>query len=674
VSTAEAGFDGKPGAAGAGKASRAFADALGARALRRTVRGTLIFALPLGALAVAAHSSFTPADLRVTTNYLITIVLVLAIQVFSGNSGIISFGHVAFMGVGAYVAALVATPRDMKELSVAHLPGWLMSMHLGFVPSVAVAGAVSGAIALAIGGALVRMRENAMAMATFAVLVIFSVIFASWNQITGGAAGIYGIPGRVTVWWALAFAVAGIFAARLYRESRGGLKLRASSEDALAAAALGAPVRSLRLGAWVLSAVVMGIGGGVWAQYNLAFGPQQFDFTQTFNLLAMLVVGGLATVSGAVVGATVISLATEILRRMEDRVHVEGLTEIVVALTILASLRARPLGLVGVHELDDALRRSRFAQALRGTWQSATAMLHRGSAAARTLHAFTPRLVETSAGAFEVWDAGEGWPETVYFHPFLTFAGSAPGGAVADALARAGRTLVLMPRGAGASTPAESGAQLGLQAAVSDLEVVRAALGLERWCVAGSGLGGAVALEYAVRHPGATAGLVLVGVPPSWRFFEHPASILSPTHPDAWREEGARRALDGSDSATRSWLSLLLQADVRNPAVRSRVLDSANVSVPALAAFRDELLGEPPWDVESRLGEIRCPVLVVAGRRDAQVPLQFSKLLADKLAGGELAVFESSGSVPAEEEPERFDGVVAGFLAELALLGGGPSS
>jgi proline iminopeptidase len=201
--------------------------------------------------------------------------------------------------------------------------------------------------------------------------------------------------------------------------------------------------------------------------------------------------------------------------------------------------------------------------------------------------------------------------------------------------------------------------------------MVRGALGLERWCIAGAGLGGAVALEYALRHPGATAGLVLVGVPPSWRFFEQPTSILSPAHPEAWREEGARRALDGSADATRAWLSLLLLADVRNPGVRSRVLDSARVSVPALAAFRDELLGEPPWDVENRLAEIHCPVLVVAGARDAQVPLQFSQLLANGLPESELAVFESSGSLPAEEEPERFDEVVAAFLAKVRVSGAG---
>jgi ABC-type branched-subunit amino acid transport system permease subunit/pimeloyl-ACP methyl ester carboxylesterase len=672
VSTAEASLGRDPGIVhGRRTAAAALAAVFSGRVARRTTRGTLLLAVPLAALAVAAHASFAPADLRVTTNFLITIVLVLGIQAFSGNSGIISFGHVAFMGVGAYVAALVATPRDMKELSVAHLPGWLMRTQLGFLPSVAVAGVVTAAVALVVGGGLVRMRENAMAMATFAILVIFSVIFASWNQFTGGAAGIYGVPGRVTVWWALAFAIAGIFASRVYRESRLGLKLRASSEDPLAAAALGAPVRTLRLGAWVLSAAVMGIGGGVWAQYNLAFGPQQFDFTQTFNLLAMLVVGGLTSVSGAVVGTTVISLTTEILRRIEDSTQIQGLTEIVVALTILVSLRARPLGLVGAHELDDALLRSRAVDQLRRVGRHARGAARIRRSPTRELRPFSSGLVEARGATFEVWEAGEGEPTTVCFHPYLAFGEPAPGGAIADALAHVGRTVVVMPRGIGGSTPPTSTGQLGLASTVADLDAIRLALGLDRFCLAASGLGGAVALEYVLRHPEETLGLVLVGVPPSWRFFEQPTSILSPAHPNAWREEGARRALDGTQDATRAWLETLLLADLRDAAVRSRLLETARVSVPALAGLRDELLSDPPWDVEERLGEIRCPVLVIAGTRDAQVPLPLSELLAARLPGAELAVLDSSGGFPADEEPERFDAVVAAFLDRLRSVDGG---
>jgi branched-chain amino acid transport system permease protein len=101
----------------------------------------------------------------------------------------------------------------------------------------------------------------------------------------------------------------------------------------------------------------MGMGGGIWAQYNLAFDPKQFFFTQTFNILAMIVVGGLASVSGAVIGAATVTLTTEIMRRVEESAGIPGLTQMVVALLILLVLYRRPDGLVGRSEVDDLLGR-----------------------------------------------------------------------------------------------------------------------------------------------------------------------------------------------------------------------------------------------------------------------------------------------------------------------------
>jgi branched-chain amino acid transport system permease protein len=339
-----------------------------AAALRRTVRSVVLFGVPLTLLTVLANAAFAPADQRVVVNFLIALVLVLAIQTFSGNSGIVTFGHVAFMGVGAYVAALATIPPAIKKGSLPDLPGPLMDLELGFLPAVALAAVVTAVIALVVGLALTRMEENAMAMATIGVLVIAFVVFESWDAVTRGAQGLFGVPTQTTLWWALAFAVGTIAVARYFRESRAGLTLRASREDALAAGALGVDVVRLRLGAWVLSGALMGTGGALWAQYNLAFGPRQFFFAQTFSVLAMIVVGGLASVSGAVLGATIVTVANETLRRVEDGgadvgpLHipgVQGMTPIALALLILFVLRWRRDGLVGLFELDDVVARLR---------------------------------------------------------------------------------------------------------------------------------------------------------------------------------------------------------------------------------------------------------------------------------------------------------------------------
>ena len=334
----------------------------------RTLRSMVVFGVPLALLVLLADATFAPADQRVVVNFLISLVLVLAIQTFSGNSGIVSFGHVAFMGVGAYVAAIASIPPAIKDSTLPALPSALRDLELGFLPAVAAAMLITAVVALAVGVVLTRMEENAMAMATIGVLVIAFVVFESWDEVTRGAQGLFGIPAQTTIWWALAFALAAIAVARLFRESRRGLELRASSEDALAASALGVDVVRLRLLAWVLSGALMGAGGALWAQYNLAFGPRQFFFAQTFAVLAMIVVGGFSSVSGAVIGASVITIATEVLRRVEDGgadlgpLHVpgaQGMTPIALALMILLVLRLRRDGLVGLTEIDDALARRR---------------------------------------------------------------------------------------------------------------------------------------------------------------------------------------------------------------------------------------------------------------------------------------------------------------------------
>jgi branched-chain amino acid transport system permease protein len=326
-------------------------------ALTQSLRGTALLSVPLVAVALVANAVASPADLRIVVNFFVALVLVLSIQAFSGNSGIVSFGHVAFMGVGAYTAALLTIPPAIKHFILPDLPSVIAHAHVGFVPAVLIATVVGALVAAVIGLPLTRMQEGAMAMATIGVLVIFFVIFDNWDAVTRGSTGIFGIPRHTSLLSAVILSLIAIFVCRVFRESNSGLKLRASRADPVAAEALGANVVRLRYAAWILSGAIMGMGGAIWAQYNLAFDPKQFFFTQTFNILAMIVVGGLASVSGAVIGAATVTLTSEIMRRIEDSVGVPGLTQMVVALLILLVLYRRPDGLVGRSEVDDLLGR-----------------------------------------------------------------------------------------------------------------------------------------------------------------------------------------------------------------------------------------------------------------------------------------------------------------------------
>lgn len=327
------------------------------RAWLAAARGTLLLAVPLCLVAIIAASAASGSDLRIVVSFLITVALVVALQSFSGNTGIVSFGHVAFMGVGAYTAALVTIPEPLKRAQLPELPEWLLGLEFPFVAAVLTGALVSAVVALVVGGVLSRMREGAMAMATIGVLFIFFNVYESWDGVTRGASGVYGIPRATTVWTALAAALIIIALALAFRSSSRGMQLRASSADALAAESLGARVVRLRYLAWIVSAGLMGAGGAVWAQYNLAFDPGQFYLPLTFTLLAIVTVGGLASVSGAVVGAGLITLVQELVRRVEGDTGITGLTQICVALLILAVLYMRPSGLLGAVELHERVGR-----------------------------------------------------------------------------------------------------------------------------------------------------------------------------------------------------------------------------------------------------------------------------------------------------------------------------
>lgn len=327
------------------------------RTLNESVRGTLLLAVPLLLLTVLATAFASPAEMRVFVGFLITVSLVVALQTFSGNSGIVSFGHVAYMGIGAYTAALLTIPPVLKATQLPDLPGFLADAELGFVPSLLVAAAVSGALAVVVGAVLSRMREGAMAMATIGVLFIFFNLFDNADALTRGASGIFGIPRDTDQWWALAVGLVVIAVALGFRASSRGMQLRASSADPLAAEALGSNVIRLRFLGWVLSGTLMGLAGALWAHYNLAFDPRSFFLPLTLTLLGIATVGGLESVSGVVVGAVIVTALTEVVRRLEEDAGIPGLTQMSVALLILLVLSRRPQGLVGPVELHTRLGR-----------------------------------------------------------------------------------------------------------------------------------------------------------------------------------------------------------------------------------------------------------------------------------------------------------------------------
>lgn len=301
------------------------------------VLNTYVFSVALGYVAV---------------NFVIFTGLVIAIQSFTGNSGVLSLGHFAIFAIGAYIAAFATMPSNTLGGLAPSLPTWVVNLSVSAPEAILLGGAAGLIFGLVTGLFIGKMEPLVAIMATLAMLVAMYTVFNSLTGITHGPRGLSGIPllvdmsGAVVV-TALIAAVALIFAA-----SPVGLRLQASREDEQAASALGIYIPRMRYWGWLMSSFLAGIAGGSWALTVIAFSPEQVYLVPTFATVAMLVVGGMNSVGGAVFGALFITVVQELVREGQDMVisaggpALTGIIEFSTAVVIVVALAFRPKGLL----------------------------------------------------------------------------------------------------------------------------------------------------------------------------------------------------------------------------------------------------------------------------------------------------------------------------------------
>ncbi len=278
---------------------------------------------------------------RTVTNALIRVIIVVGLYIFVGNSGIISFGHIGFMAIGAYAAAWQTCCPDLKPYTMPGLPEILLNNTFPNLPASIAAGLLTVGVAFFVGYALMRLSGIAASIGTFAFLAIVNIIYSNWTSVTGGTSSISGLPIYITIWNSLAWTLITVTVAFVYQRSRYGLSLRASREDEIAAKAAGVNIFRQRLLAFMISAFFMGIGGVLYGGFIGILSPDAFYLNFTLITMAMLVVGGLNSLSGAVIGVIVLSVFIEVLLQIESGISLGGLT-----LSIPAGMQEIGLGVL----------------------------------------------------------------------------------------------------------------------------------------------------------------------------------------------------------------------------------------------------------------------------------------------------------------------------------------
>lgn len=302
---------------------------------------------------------------------LITACIVVALHVFIGISGVMSFGHISFVAIGAFAAGIATAPADLKPTAFPDMFPFLANLEIGNIASLVLAAAIGGLFAFLVGIPIVRLSGLAAGIATFAVLIITNNVFRNWEAIGPGAKTLPQVPETSDFPQVTIGLLAVMTLAYLYQTSKYGRMLRATREDPAAARASGVDIHRQRLVAFTLSGLLAGFAGGLLVHLVGSITTNQVYLDLTFITLAMLVIGGLGSLWGSVLGAIFIATLNTVLFEAENQFQLgplsidlpTGSRLVGLALVMLLVLLFRPQGITAGKELRWPLGENTVASA-----------------------------------------------------------------------------------------------------------------------------------------------------------------------------------------------------------------------------------------------------------------------------------------------------------------------
>ena len=330
----------------------------------RKISTPLILTIILVLIGVFVWSLHTPFIEDIFTSSTITLIMVLGFQMYMGNSGILNWSYMGYVGIGAFASAIFSMVPQMKHMQIPDMYPFLVNLHLPFLPSLIAGALVAMAVAAIIAWPMMRLSDSVGAITQFALLIVFNVILSQWSAVTNGPRTFtLGGSRKTTLWVALIAAVIVMIMVYCFKESSLGLKLRATRDDRNAARSSGINIVSVRYFGYIASAFVGGLAGGLYSHYILSITAASFYETQLFMLLSMLVVGGSMSISGAFFGTLFITLIRQGLRQVEPiltkrGIEASGSAEIVVAILMIVFLAWKASGITAGREITfDSLKR-----------------------------------------------------------------------------------------------------------------------------------------------------------------------------------------------------------------------------------------------------------------------------------------------------------------------------
>ncbi|WP_208320664.1 branched-chain amino acid ABC transporter permease [Halanaerobium congolense] len=250
---------------------------------------------------------------RILLLFGINVILTLSLNITNGYANIFSLGHGGLMLAGGYTTALLTLPVEFKANTLS-LPLWLEQAQVPFIFSIILAGIVAMIVGLTILLPAFRLKGHYFILASLGINIIMINIAENVRPITNGATGLRGAPPYTNIWWIFGIAIFLIYLIWTLLTARFGRAIKAIGKDQGLAEAMGVNSAKYKAYAFMISSFFTGVGGALWTHLILTISPSSFDLLVVFQIIMMLVIGGVSSISGSILGAAIITAILEILQ------------------------------------------------------------------------------------------------------------------------------------------------------------------------------------------------------------------------------------------------------------------------------------------------------------------------------------------------------------------------
>jgi branched-chain amino acid transport system permease protein len=329
---------------------------------KQKTRYSLIALAVLVALLVVANLVFDSYQLRILNLSGIYVVLALGLNLINGFTGLFSLGHAGFMAIGAYTSVLLSMSPELKAQNFYLKPiaPFLANIQLPFLVALFMGGLVAAAFGFLIGAPVLKLRDDYLAIATLGFGEIIRVVLTNLQSLTNGPLGLKGITRHTNTFWAWGFAILTIILMKYLIDGSYGKAFKAIREDEIAAEAMGIDLFKHKVYSFILGTFLAGLGGGLLAHLMGTIDPLMFRFLMTFNILLIVVLGGIGSITGSVISAVVVTVMMEVLRFIEADISlgfitipgIPGMRMVLFSILLMAVILFYPRGLMGTNELD----------------------------------------------------------------------------------------------------------------------------------------------------------------------------------------------------------------------------------------------------------------------------------------------------------------------------------